>query len=289
MNKPRFDRLDPHTINADLHCHSDRSDGALPPAQVAARAAQNGVQLWSLTDHDELSGIAEARAAAQSAGLHFIAGVEVSVTWGGETIHVVGLNINDSDPILMNGLQRTREGRDARGREMGHMLEAVGVKDAYEGALSIASNPGLLGRTHFARFIVSQGYCSSVGEVFQRYMTPGKPGYVEHRWAKLSEAVEWISAAGGVAVMAHPGRYRLSENHLHLLLEEFKQCGGQAIEVVCGSHTKDQYSRFGKLAKQLDFKASRGSDFHAPDESHVELGRLPPLPDWLVPVWHQFV
>jgi 3',5'-nucleoside bisphosphate phosphatase len=128
-----------------------------------------------------------------------------------------------------------------------------------------------------------------VGEVFTRYMTEGKPGYVEHRWAKLSEAVDWIAAAGGTAVMAHPGRYRLAENHLHLLLEEFKECGGQAIEVVCGSHTKDQYSRFGKLAKQLDFMASRGSDFHAPGESHVELGRLPPLPDWLIPVWHRFV
>jgi 3',5'-nucleoside bisphosphate phosphatase len=284
-----IDRLDPHAINADLHCHSNRSDGALAPEEVAQRAVDNGVQLWSLTDHDELSGIPAARAVANQANMAFIAGVEVSVTWGGETIHIVGLNVDETHPVLVDGLQRTRSGRDQRGREMGNMLEAVGVKDAYEGAMSIASNPSLLGRTHFARFIVSQGYCNTVGEVFQRYMTPGKPGYVEHRWARLSEAVDWISAAGGVAVVAHPGRYRLSENHLHLLLEEFKQCGGQAIEVVCGSHTKDQYSRFGKLAKQMDFKASRGSDFHAPAESHIELGRLPPLPDWLVPVWHQFV
>ncbi len=284
-----FDRLEPHLINADLHCHSDRSDGALAPHEIALRAAQNGVQLWALTDHDELSGIAQARSAAAQTDMRFIAGVEVSVTWGGETIHVVGLNVDETNAGLVSGLQRTREGRDGRGRQMGQMLEAVGIKDAYEGAMSIASNPSLLSRTHFARFIVSQGYCDSIGEVFQKYMTMGKPGYVEHRWARLSEAVEWIKGAGGVAVMAHPGRYRVSENNLHVLLDEFKQCGGQAIEVVCGSHTKDQYRRFGLLAKQFDFEASRGADFHAPNESHCELGSLPPLPDWLVPVWHQFV
>jgi 3',5'-nucleoside bisphosphate phosphatase len=284
-----FDRLDPHLINADLHCHSYMSDGALAPAQVAERAAQNGVQLWALTDHDELGGLPDARAAAQAAGMAFVSGVEVSVTWGGETIHIVGLGVNETDAQLGLGLKRTRDGRDARGREMGEQLAAKGIPDAYEGALVYCKNPGLLGRTHFARFLVDHGYCDSVREVFHKYLTEGKPGFVPHVWARMSEAIEWITQAGGVAVLAHPGRYRLAPHLLDVMIEEFKTCGGEGIEVICGSHTKDQYSRFAKVAKQFDLMASRGSDFHAPGESHVELGRLPLLPDSLVPVWHKFI
>ena len=286
---PRFDRLDPHSINADLHCHSYMSDGALAPAEVAQRAAENGVQLWALTDHDELGGIAPARDAAVAVGMAFVSGVEVSVTWGGETIHVVGLGIDENHAELALGLKRTRDGRDERAREMGDQLAKRGIADAYEGALVYAANPGLVGRTHFARFLVAQGHCDSVRDVFQKYLTEGKPGFVPHRWARLSEAVHWINGSGGVAVLAHPGRYRFKPPMLDVMIDEFKQSGGAAIEVICGSHTRDQFSSFAKVAKRFDLMASRGSDFHAPNESHVELGRLPLLPDALIPVWHRLI
>jgi 3',5'-nucleoside bisphosphate phosphatase len=284
-----FNRLEPHLINADLHSHSCMSDGALEPRELALRAAQNGVQLWALTDHDEVVGIAEARAAANEVGMPFLGGVEVSVTWAGETVHIVGVGIDEKNPALVAGLRRTRDGRDSRAVEMGKGLARAGIQDAYEGALCYVRNPGLVSRTHFARWLVNTGHCSSINEVFQRFLVEGKPGFVAHRWASLSEAIQWIKGAGGIAVMAHPGRYRFSPSVLELLIEEFKQCGGEGIEVICGSHTKDQYVRFGEVAKRFDLMASRGSDFHAPDESHTELGRLPLLPDWLVPVWHRLI
>lgn len=277
---------DPTRLNADLHCHSSVSDGRWSPEELAAAAASHGVSLWSLTDHDEVSGIARAREACRALGMGFAAGVEISVTWAHETLHIVGLNIDEQHPDLQNGLARIRQGRDARAREMGDSLARAGIPGAYAGALQHAANPALVGRTHFARFLVEQGICESVGEVFQRYLVSGKPGYVPHRWATLTQAVTWIRAAGGQAVIAHPGRYRLNDLLLHALLEEFKALGGAALEVVTGSHTTDQYVRFARIALQYGLKSSRGSDFHGPDESRVMLGTLPLLPDACVPVWH---
>ena len=242
----------------------------------------------ALTDHDELSGQAEAQATAIALGMQYIPGVEVSVTWGGETIHIVGLRVNPESEVLLDGLQRTRDGRDARAKEMADGLAAVGIHGAYEGALKFVGNPKLISRTHFARFLVESGVCSDVREVFLKYLVEGKPGFVPHRWAKLSEAVGWITAAGGTAVLAHPGRYRLGDTARWALYDEFKQAGGEGIEVVCGSHTKDQYREFAKLALTLGLKASRGSDFHSPTESHTDLGQLPPLPDSVVPVWYDW-
>jgi 3',5'-nucleoside bisphosphate phosphatase len=279
---------DPWRQNFDLHCHSRRSDGTLSPTELVARAHRNGVQVLALTDHDELSGQAEASAAAKTLGLGYVPGVEVSVTWGGETIHIVGLKVNPEDENLLDGLQRTRDGRDARAQEMSDGLAKVGIHGAYEGALKFVGNPKLISRTHFARFLVESGACSDVREVFMKYLVEGKPGFVPHRWAKLSEAISWIVQAGGTAVLAHPGRYRLNDTARWALYDEFKQAGGQAIEVVCGSHTKDQYREFAKLALKLGLKASRGSDFHSPDESHTDLGQLPPLPDSVVPVWYDW-
>lgn len=276
---------DPTRLNADLHCHSSISDGRWSPEELAAAAAANGVALWSLTDHDEIGGIARARSACSSLGIDFVAGVEISVTWANETLHIVGLGVDETHPVLEQGLQSVRAGRDHRAVEMGAALAKAGIAGAYEGALRFAANPGLVGRTHFARFLVEQGVCDSVGDVFQRYLVSGKPGYVPHRWATLTQAVSWIRAAGGQAVIAHPGRYRLNDLLMHALLEEFKALGGSALEVVTGSHTTDQYIRFARIALQYDLKASRGSDFHGPDESRVALGTLPPLPDACVPVW----
>jgi predicted metal-dependent phosphoesterase TrpH len=271
--------------NIDLHCHSSVSDGVLKPAEVAARAKANGVDVWALTDHDEVSGIAEARAAAAALDMQYVPGVEVSITWAGETVHIVGLQIDETNRALIDGLAATRSGRESRAREMADQLAAVGIPGAYEGALKFVGNPDLISRTHFARYIIETGVCADVAEVFRNYMLEGKPGFVPHRWATLEQAVSWIHGAGGTAVVAHPGRYRFTDLAMGEFLDHFKQLGGEAIEVVTGSHTPDQYEQYAKVANRYGFRASRGSDFHAPAESHMDLGRLPPLPDNVVPVW----
>lgn len=275
-------------LNVDLHCHSVVSDGTLSPIDLVERAHRNGVDVLALTDHDEVRGLADAGARAEALGLAFVPGVEVSVTWGGETIHVVGLRIDFRDRALIDGLERTRSGRDGRAHEIAESLAAAGIPDAYEGALRYAGNPELVSRSHFARYIVETGVCSGVDEVFRRFLVEGRPGYVPHRWAKLADAVGWIRAAGGVAVMAHPGRYRLSDLSMDRMLTEFRDAGGQGIEVVSGSHTPQQYVTFTAVALRFGLAASRGSDFHGPGESRHDLGSLPPLPRSLTPVWHDW-
>lgn len=255
---------------------------------MAAYARKGGVDAWALTDHDELKGIKAARQAALDLGMRFVPGVEISVTWGGETVHVVGLQVNEDEPVLTQGLAATRNGRDARGREIGAQLERAGIPGAYEGALKYVGNPDLLSRTHFARYLVEIGACGSTSEVFRKYLTEGKPGYVPHRWATLAEAVGWIRQAGGIPVIAHPGRYRFTPVAEGAMLDEFKQLGGNAIEVVTGSHTPDQYETYAEVARRYGFLASRGTDFHAPGEARVEFDKLPPLPAGLTPVWHDW-
>lgn len=275
-------------LNVDLHCHSNVSDGVLPPAAVAEHAHKAGVNVWALTDHDEVGGVASAREAAQLYGMRFVSGVEISITWANETVHIVGLQIDENNPTLVKGLEETRSGRDNRGREIGRQLALAGIPGAYEGALNYVENPALMSRTHFARFLVEQGVCSSVPEVFRKYLSPGKPGYVEHRWATLQDAVGWILGAGGVAVIAHPGRYKFTPLQEGILFDEFKQLGGTAIEVVTGSHSPDQYPKYANLANSYGFLASRGTDFHAPGEARVDFRFLPPLPGNVTPVWHDW-
>lgn len=275
-------------LKVDLHCHSNISDGVLAPAAVAAYARKAGVDVWALTDHDEVSGITEARAAALQQGMQFVAGVEISITWAGQTVHIVGLQVDENNPGLVNGLNQTRSGRDARGREIARQLDLAGIPGAYEGALKFVGNPDLMSRTHFARHIVDTGKCANIPEVFKKYLSEGKPGYVEHRWATLAEAVGWIRGAGGVAVIAHPGRYRFSDLAQGVLFDEFKQLGGVAIEVVTGSHSPDQYPEYARLANDYGFLASRGTDFHAPGESRVDFALLPPLPANVKPIWHDW-
>jgi len=274
-----------HLLNADLHCHSNVSDGTLTPEQLAERARLNGVDLWALTDHDEIGGVHRAREAAAAQGLLFLSGSEISVTFAGKTVHIVGLGFDPYDANLLQGLVDTRGGRERRAREMGDDLARVGIKGAFEGALRYAGNPDLISRTHFARYLVEAGVCAETHEVFRHYLTEGKPGYVEHRWAKLSDAVSWIVDAGGIAVIAHPGRYDFTPNEEYALFTEFKAHGGQAVEVVTGSHTVAEYAKYADMAIEFDLLASRGSDFHDPSESHTDLGRLPDLPGKLTPVW----
>ncbi|WP_370681272.1 PHP domain-containing protein [Comamonas sp. GB3 AK4-5] len=272
-------------LNADLHSHSTFSDGTLSPAQLAERARRGGVDLWALTDHDELAGQAAACAAAHALGMDYLTGVEISASYAGHTIHIVGLGFDVQHEVLQQGLHALRHSRGPRAQEMARQLEAAGIAGAYEGALRYVGNPALISRTHFARFLVERGICTSMGEVFQRFLTEGKPGFVPQRWASVAEAVGWITAGGGVAVLAHPARYGLDATLEHALCSHFVACGGQAVEVVCGGHTTAEAARYAQLAQDLGLHGSRGSDFHSPAESRVDLGSLPSLPSALPPVW----
>jgi len=277
--------VDAHLINADLHCHSVVSDGTLEPEALAQRAKNNGVQLWALTDHDEVGGQQRARDAALALGIDYLSGVEISVTFAGETVHIVGLGFDAEDPSIKAGLYATRHGREARAREMSEGLAQVGIPDAYDGALKYVGNPDLISRTHFARHLVESGVCTSTHEVFRKFLVEGKPGFVPHRWARLGDAVRWITDAGGMAVIAHPGRYKFSTNEEFALFTEFKTHGGRGVEVITGSHSTADYLKYAEMAKEFDLLASRGSDFHSPEESRIDLGTLPDLPGQLTPVW----
>ena len=272
-------------LNADLHCHSTLSDGTLTPEALAIRAKTNGVQLWALTDHDEISGQLRAAAAARAVGLNYLTGVEISVSFLHQTIHIVGLGFDAENLALKIGLQQTRGGRGQRAKQMADDLAKVGITGAYEGALKFAGNHALISRTHFARFLVERGVCRDTNEVFRKYLTPGKPGFVEHHWASLKNAVQWITQAGGMAVIAHPARYKLSSTEEFALFTEFKGHGGQGVEVVTGSHSPAEYISYADTAREFGLAASRGSDFHSPDESRTEIGALPDLPGDLTPVW----
>ncbi len=273
------------TLNADLHCHSVVSDGTLTPEELALRAKTQGVGLWALTDHDEIGGQARAAAAAAACGLDYLTGVEISVTFLHQTVHIVGLGFDASNVQLAQGLQKTRGGRSQRAQEMADDLARVGIKGAFEGALKYADNPNLISRTHFARFLVETGVCKDTYEVFRKYLTEGKPGYVAHRWASLKDAVGWIIEAGGMAVIAHPARYKFSANEELALFTEFKGHGGRGMEVVTGSHSMAESVSYAHSALEFKLAASRGSDFHSPEESRTELGSLPMLPGELTPVW----
>ncbi len=272
-------------LNADLHCHSVVSDGTLTPEALAERAAKNGVELWALTDHDEIGGQHRALAAAKAQGMKYLTGTEISVTFIGTTVHIVGLGFNPDDARMLAGLEKTRGGRRERAMEISEGLAQVGIKGAYEGALKYVGNPDLISRTHFGRYMVEAGVCKDTNEVFRKYLTEGKPGFVEHKWANLKEAVTWITEGGGIAVIAHPARYKFSANEEYALFSEFKAHGGQAVEVVTGSHTVAEYDTYAQTALEFGLAASRGSDFHDPAESHTDLGTLPYLPGNLTPVW----
>jgi predicted metal-dependent phosphoesterase TrpH len=272
-------------LNADLHCHSVVSDGTLTPEALAARAKANGVQLWALTDHDEIGGQERAMAAAKALDMKYLTGVEISITFAGKTVHIVGLGFDHTNPDLVQGLRNTRGGRAERAREMSEDLAKVGIHGAYEGALKFAGNHELISRTHFARFLVESGVCKDTSEVFRKYLTENKPGFVPHRWASLENAVNWITGAGGVAVIAHPARYGFTANEEFALFTEFINHGGRGVEVITGSHSSADALQYADTALEFNLAASRGSDFHSPDESHTDLGTLPWLPGQLRPVW----
>lgn len=268
----------------DLHAHSTVSDGLLAPAELVAHAANHGVRVLALTDHDDIGGLAEARHAAVEQNIHLINGVEISVTWKKRTLHIVGLKVNPHDAALISALTDVREARLERARQMSLSLEKVGIKGAFEAASSYAGQ-SILTRMHFARFLVEQNHAKDTKSVFKKFLVKGKPGYVEHEWMNLDAAVALIRNSGGIAVLAHPGRYEIKRTSMLLLLEEFRALGGEAIEVVTGSHTPAQYVEYAKYAQLFGLKASQGSDYHGHGISFMGMGRLPALPSQCVPVW----
>ncbi|MFM9912522.1 MAG: 3',5'-nucleoside bisphosphate phosphatase [Methylophilaceae bacterium] len=272
----------------DLHCHSTVSDGTLAPAALVRHAAAQGVKVLALTDHDDVRGLDEARGVAHELGMRLINGVEISVTWNNRTLHIVGLKIAPDFAPLLAGLARIREGRHIRAEGMAAGLSKIGIGGSLQGAYAFVGEGGLISRTHFARFLVAQGYAKDNRSVFKNYLVKGKPGYFEHRWANMEDAMGWIIASGGIPVIAHPGRYDLGRTNMLRLLSEFREMGGEAIEVVTGSHSKDQYQEFARLAHQFDLMASQGSDYHGAAHSYMEMGRLPELPAGCVPVWHDW-
>lgn len=271
----------------DLHAHSTASDGRLAPTALMRRAAAQGVSVMALTDHDTLEGLAEAEAEAHALGIRFVPGVEVSVTWNGATIHVVGLGVDKRSSGLQAGLARLREFRDWRAKEIGRRLDRAGYPGLYERARAL-SNGHLISRTHFARALVERGHADSVSGVFRKFLVRGRPGHVPGEWAGLGEAVDWIRTAGGQAVIAHPARYGLTRTRLRRLISEFSAAGGVALEVISGSHSRDDMYSMAVHARDFDLLGSAGSDFHDPETPWIELGRLPAMPDGVRPIWHDW-
>jgi len=268
----------------DLHSHSTASDGTVAPADLVRLAHRKGVEVLALTDHDTTSGIAEAAGAAEKLAIRLVAGVEISVSWGAQTVHVVGLNVDPANPALQAGLQSLRDFRNWRAEEIGRRLEKRGVPDAYRGALAF-SNGVLVSRTHFARMLVERGIVEDERKVFKHYLVRGKPGYVPGDWASLKTTIDWIHGAGGQAVVAHPARYKMTRTKLRRLFAEFRELGGDAIEVVSGSHSRDDYVAMAKHCNDFALSASAGSDFHSPENPWIALGRLPRLPAACRPIW----
>ena len=277
-----------NAVNADLHSHSTVSDGLLTPTEITRRAAELGVELYALTDHDDLGGLAEAAAEASRLQLPFVNGVEISVTWETNTLHILGLNIDPDNAVLNAGLATVRNGRTQRAQRMADDLARVGIRGALAGADKYVTNKEMVGRSHFARFLAESGVVPDMKSAFKHYLVKGKPGYVPHEWASLTDAVQWIRGAGGIAVIAHPGRYKLGANPMRRLLGEFKELGGQGLEVVTGNHTPEQVRHYAGLAKNFGLAGSRGSDYHGPGESYALPGKLPPLPEGVKAVWEMW-
>ena len=277
-------------LDYDLHCHSSISDGTLSPTALVERAVGRGVKVLALTDHDDMAGLDEARSVAAKHGMSFINGVEVSVSWRSHTVHIVGLGISPEYTLLAEGLRVVRSGRGLRAQKMADELAKVGIGGVLEGAYRYAGNRSMIGRAHFARYLVEAGHCKDVKSVFKRYLVKGKPGYSPHQWASLADAIRWICGSGGLAVLAHPGRYMAGRNGMgkktmRELLAEFVELGGQALEVVTASHTPEQYAEFARYAEEFNLLTSCGSDFHGPGESYRDMGKLPDFPIGCRPVW----
>lgn len=273
--------------NYDLHSHSKASDGSLTPSDLVKRAKQQGVTHLALTDHDTVNGLAEAKQTALTEQIHLITGIEISTTWQHKGFHIVGLNIDETNQALLTGIQATQDLRVTRAKKIAFKLEKKRFSNVYEGVVELADG-GMMTRAHFSQFLLNQGYVKTQQEAFDKYLGQGKSAFVSTVWADLEQAVSWINQAGGVAVVAHPMRYKMTASWMRRFLAFFKSIGGQGIEVVTAHSNPDEIRRALHFAKQYDLVASRGADFHSPTQKWVELGRLAPLPDGIKPVWELF-
>ncbi|MFV1982159.1 MAG: PHP domain-containing protein [Thiohalomonadales bacterium] len=271
-------------IKHDLHSHSTASDGTFSPSELVRHAFEQNVSHLALTDHDNTAGLEEAHKVASELGLSFINGIEISVTWSKQTIHILGLCIDPANSIMQKGLLELMDYRDWRATEIALRLDKSGISGAYDGANQYRSGR-IFSRTHFARFLVDSGHAKSIRDVFKHYLIPGKPGHVPGKWASLEDCLSWISLAGGIAVIAHPARYGLTATRLRRLMTDFKELGGVAIEVVSGSHSNDDIRYMSELATQFEFYSSCGSDFHSTDNQYINLGKMPELPARCTPIW----
>ncbi len=270
----------------DLHMHSRYSDGSLDVPDLVRRAFGRGVRLMALTDHDNTAGLAAAASATRECGMVFLPGVEVSCQWNGVGLHVVGLGIDAGCPVLQEGLGKIMAFRDWRATEIGRRLAEGGMPGAEEGARSMAGSR-MVGRMHFARWLVQGEFCSDTAQAFELFLGSGRAAYVPSDWIPLPEAVSWIRAAGGLPVLAHPGRYRLSNPRLRALLSEFRDMEGAGLEVCSGSQGAGDREYLGRLARELSLAGSVGSDFHGPAYGHTDIGQLLPLPEGVEPVWER--
>ncbi len=278
----------PPDCRADLHCHSTASDGYFKPAQLVAHAAAANIELLALTDHDTTAGLDEAAAAAQAHGLNFLSGVEISVSWEGKTLHLLGLDIDPGCPELRAGLGLIQQTRVRRAIAIAQQLEKLGVQAPLPRAEALAAG-GQVTRTHFARLLVEDGLVTDMKQAFKRFLAAGKPAFVSTQWASLEEAIDWIHAAGGLAVLAHPLRYKFTNAWRQRMLHAFKSAGGDALEVSGGSSQQaHELETCARDALRHELLASAGSDFHSPDQRWLRYGRLAPLSSRLTPVWTQF-
>lgn len=271
----------------DLHCHSTASDGALTPEDLVARAAEQGVSHLALTDHDTIAGLAQARARGQELGLSLITGVELSCVWRSHTIHVVGLDFDEADSAFLEALAQQNENRWQRARLIADKLARLKVDGLLEKATALAGGD-VPGRPHFAQVLVNAEVVPKTAHAFKRYLGSGKPGDVKACWPELSEVVQWITDAGGIAVLAHPRKYRLTATRLRELTADFRRAGGRAIEVSVSGQSSGDLGFVAELARRERLLASQGSDFHFPGAPWCELGRIMKMPEGLEPVWHHF-
>ncbi|MBL4851622.1 MAG: PHP domain-containing protein [Gammaproteobacteria bacterium] len=268
----------------DFHSHSTFSDGTLTPTQLLQRAADQRVDVLALTDHDNTDGLAEARLVADENGVHLVNGVEISVSWRKCLLHIAGLGIDPHNADLAAGLAQAQSVRSERAQRMAKDLQRHGIEGAFEGAQKYCQQDSM-SRAHFARWLIDKGYAKDMKQAFKRYLVNGKPGYVSCQWATLEEAVSWIKGAGGVAVVAHPARYKLTMTKMKTMLADFVDVGGEAIEVIGSGHNDDDIRITAALATDYGLYSSVGSDFHDPEKGRRELGHVAPLPEQCKPIW----
>ncbi len=268
----------------DLHTHTNASDGSLTPTELLDHARQLGVDVLSITDHDTLGAYERL---PENPGLQLITGVELSTTWAGRGVHIVGLNVDRHSPALLAGIQQQKEARLERAGIIAHRLTRIGIPSPLAAVAAMAGDAGI-GRPHFAQHLVDIGVVKDLRAAFKKYLGAGKPGDVKDGWASLEDVTGWIVAAGGIAVLAHPVKYKMTTSKLRLMLDDFVAAGGRGIEVISGSQQPDVTLRMLALADEFELAASCGSDFHSPDAAWSQPGRFAPLPAQVPKVWEQW-